>query len=120
METQEPITRFEYELLHEEDGRYLANLDHSISGAHASMPYKIGDEIPLSEKLIHGSNSNRLRRCFITRIARDANSPNKYFVYLRPTRQEFKPFASLDGEKISKGRVNGIDWSGLDGWLQIS
>lgn len=119
METQKPITRFEYDLIHEENGIYLATMIQSIRGSGKSMPYKIGDDIPLTDEFIHGNNSVRLRTCIVQRITQDEILPYRYVVHLRPTKKEFKPFARLDWRNIFRKKTSGVDWDGLDGYLKI-
>jgi hypothetical protein len=116
----EPVTRFEYDLMRADNGMYLATMFESITGSDKPMPYKIGDDVPLTDEFINGNNSSRLRSCLVRAVIPHEILPYSFVLHLEPTKKEFKPFGRLNWQKISRLFVRGVDWSGSDGWLDFN
>ena len=108
--------RFEYELRDFRDGNYLADMLTLIPPDSPKQPYKVEDEIELTDSLVHKNNSKRFTICSIKKLEFLSGSKT-IRAYLMPIKKEYIPAGRYDGEKLLGKRVDGIDWSGSDDWL---
>jgi hypothetical protein len=99
------------------DERYLGHISSSYSDPEQSK-YFVGQIIPLPDSLLYQNNSARIRNCFVTKLGFD-----KIFslpvIYLNVSKGEAQIDGRVDGRNFSAKRVNGVDWSGGEGWLSL-
>ncbi len=119
--------RAEYILKESYTGRYLGKAIICSSSPENFRPYKPGDHIPLPDQQLFSTNSARVRKCEVLFVDRDISY--KYDIaYLKITDIEEKIEGNIS-PRIFKGdflikkrplKSRGIDWSGSDGWLNLS
>jgi hypothetical protein len=106
---------FECELRDARNGRYLGNMKSWFANVSMGNPYRVGESIPMPDSEMFRNNSKRIRDCVIQRV--EVLSFSKVpRLYLMPTKKEIR-CGRIDGEKVFGRKINGIDWSGSDGWL---
>jgi len=110
--------RFSYELRNTESGKYIADMEEWISSASDKEHYDLGDEIPLPDAILFTNNCLKLRSCIIERLEH-IRGTNNYTAYLKVSKKEVKPFGFIDWKRAARRFINGVDWSGSDGWLDF-
>lgn len=109
---------YHYDLRDAETGRYFADMQEWLSEQSEKDVYKQGDEISLPDAILYSNNCFRLRNCVVEELE-CTSSKNRFVMYLRVTREEIKPFGYIDWQRVKKRIINGVDWTGSDGWLKL-
>jgi hypothetical protein len=72
----------------------------------------------MPDEEIFQNNSKRIRECVVARI-RLPKLGGVPLVYLLPTMKELFCEGRIDGGRFLDDKINGVDWSGGDGWLNF-
>ena len=108
---------FEAEIFDLKSGRHLGSM--FTSTREAGEPYKLGEELVLSDAIIYKNNSKRVRKCYIRKAERvndlEGKHINCYNIFVEPTKEEAKLNVLPDFLKNDDWRED----DGYDGWLKV-